>query len=159
MRRKPVHLAAAIAESLRFFAIAFLAYSVGALGTASVSSLLRYAAAPQVLFALGFFFLWLEPERCASYRPLLIVGKAAGLLCYLPLGSALAVDPAARGISLGRPALGLGLALLIAAADMLSLTVLFLTKAPEPSGPGTGPAAEPPKPAGQGPDEIERVEA
>ena len=55
MRRKAVHLMAAIVESLRFLALAFLAFDLGLLNP-SVSSLIRYAAAPQLLFAAGFFF-------------------------------------------------------------------------------------------------------
>lgn len=158
MRRKPVHLIAAIAESLRFFAIAFLAYSIGALGSASVSGLLRYAAAPQILFAAGFFFLWLDPTRYRAYRPLLLLGKAAGLVCFLPMGAAVAADPASRGLSLGVPALGIDLVLLIAIVDILSLSVLILArdeKAPSDAAPDETKA---PKTAGQSPDEIEKVE-
>jgi hypothetical protein len=159
MRRKAVHLIAAIAESLRFFAIAFLAYSIGALGSSSVSSMLRYAAAPQILFAAGFFFLWLDPARYGSYRPLLLLGKAASLVCFLPLGAAVAADPASRGISLGVPALGFWLALLIAMVDILSLSVLLLAKNEDASiGQPVPSEASRPKPAGQSPDEIERVE-
>jgi hypothetical protein len=156
MRRKAVHLFAAIAESLRFLAIAFLAYSVGALFDSSVSSLLRYAAAPQLLFAAGFFFLWLDPERYATYRPLLMVGKAASALCFLPLAGSIVQDPAAIGVSLGVRGLGLGLALFIALVDLASLLVLGLVKAQNTldRAAGQGPAMP-----GQGPDDIESVEA
>jgi hypothetical protein len=159
MRRKPVHLIAAIAESLRFFAIAFLAYSMGALGSSSVSSILRYAAAPQILFAAGFFFLWLDPARYGPYRPLLLLGKTASLVCFLPMGATVAADPASRGNSLGISALGFWLALLIAMVDILSLSVLLLTRNEDASvGPAALSEAKAPKPAGQSPDEIERVE-
>lgn len=155
MRRKPVHLIAAIAESFRFFAVAFLAYSIGALGSASVSSVLRYAAAPQILFAVGFFFLWLDPLRYGSYRPLLLVGKAASLVCFLPMGATVLADPAARGISLGQPALGFGMILFIAIVDLLDLSILLLAKEEAPSSLEGGKPSEP----GQGPGDIERVEA
>jgi hypothetical protein len=159
MRRKPVHLIAAIVESFRFFAIAFLAYSIGATGSASVSGLLRYAAAPQILFAAGFFFLWLDPTRYRAYRPLLLLGKAACLVCFLPMGVAVAADPASRGLSLGVPALGFGLAFLIAIVDILSLSVLILVRNESaPTGPAAPSEAEAPKSVGQSPDEIERVE-
>jgi hypothetical protein len=159
MRRKPVHLIAAIAESFRFFAIAFLAYSIGALGSASVSGILRYSAAPQILFAVGFFFLWLDPARYIAYRPLLLLGKAACLICFLPMGTAVAADPTSRGLSLGVPALGFGLAFLIAIIDILSLSVLILVRDERATaGPAAPCEAKAPKPAGQSPDEIERVE-
>lgn len=159
MRRKAVHLFAAIAESLRFFAIAFLAFSVGALFDPSVSSLLRYAAAPQILFAVGFFFLWLDRGRYASYRPLLAIGKLASAACYVPLASALVRDPWASAASFGIRGFGLSLALLIAAVDIASLSVLFLSR--EESRPDGLAGAEPsgPKIPGQGPGDIERVEA
>ena len=163
MKRKAVHLTAAIAESFRFIAVVFLAFSVGALRDASVSNLLRYAAAPQLLFAVGFFFLWLDPERYRAYRPLLAIGKAASLACALPLAVAVARDPQALSATLGIPRLGLLLASFISIVDIASLAVLFATREPAP--PRTAKAIEPaaavpagPGPAGQGPADIERVE-
>jgi hypothetical protein len=162
MRRKAVHLFAAIAESLRFFAIAFLAFSVGALLDPSVSSLLRYAAVPQLLFAAGFFFLWLDPIRYAAYRPLLLIGKIASACCFPPLAAAIAQDPAAIGSSLGVGGLGLLLTLFIALVDIADLSILILVKglASLPGGEGAPKSA--PKDEthpGQGPEDIERVEA
>jgi len=145
---------AAIAESLRFLAVVFLAFDLGALLSPSVSSLLRYAAAPQLLFAAGFFFLWLDPRRYGAYRPLLIIGKAASAVCFLPLAAALVRDPNAAAIAFGLPYIGLGLAFLIAVVDIASLSVLVLARG----------AIEPPlasavkASSGQGPDDIERVE-
>lgn len=155
MRRKAVHLIAAIAESLRFLAVLFLAFDLGALLDPSVSTLLRYAAAPQLLFAAGFFFLWLDPHRYGSYKPLLLTGKAASLACLLPLAASLAGDPAAAATAFGIPRMGIALALLIALADLGSLAVLILTKAV-----AEAPAAIPasPRGPGQGPEDIERVE-
>ncbi len=150
MRRKAVHLMAAIAESIRFLAIVFLAFDLGALQSASVSGLLRYAAAPQLLFAAGFFFLWLDPERYGSYRPLLTIGKLASLVCCFPLAVALVREPKAAGISLGIPLLGLFLTSYLVLDDIASLAVLFLAR--------QLPAARGSSSPGQGPEDIERVE-
>lgn len=151
MRRKPIHLCAAITEAIRFFALAFLAYAIGSLGSASVEGILRYAAVPQILFAAGFFFLWFDPLRYSAYRSLLLLGKIASILCLLPLAASVAGDPGARGLSLGKPALGLSMALLISALDLFALAVLFLAK-PQIQ------AADGSKPIGQSPEDIERIE-
>jgi hypothetical protein len=153
MRRKAVHLIAAIAESLRFIAVVFLAFSVGALMDTSVSGLLRYAAAPQLLFAAGFFFMWLDPARYSSYRPLLAVGKVALVVCFLPLAASLLRDPNAVGATFGIPFLGVYLAFLVAATDIASLCVLAVGGSPSDR-------KAPPAPAdiGQSPEDIERVE-
>jgi hypothetical protein len=162
MRRKAVHLIAAIAESLRFLSVVFLAFDVGALLNPSVSSLLRYAAAPQLLFAAGFFFLWLDQRRYAAYRPLLLIGKAASLLSFLPLAPALMRDPQASASSFGLPYMGLVFALFMLLVDLGNLAVLVLLRqAADPpaqalgQGPGQGPSQGP----GQGPDDIEQVES
>jgi hypothetical protein len=151
MRRKAVHLVAAIAESLRFVAVLFLAYDLGALLNPTVSSLIRYAAAPQLLFAAGFFFLWLDPPRYRSYRPLLAIGKAASAACFLPLAAALARDPKAAAIAFGLPFMGMALAFFIAAVDIACLSVLILLRPDAEFGAG------PPAP-GQAPGDIERAE-
>jgi hypothetical protein len=152
MRRKAVHLIAAIAESVRFLAVLFLAFDLGALFDSSVSSLVRYAAAPQLLFAAGFFFLWLDPPRYSPYRPLLIIGKLASVVCLVGLAADLLRDPTAI------PA-ALGLAFIVGAVDILSLSVLILAK-PEGAALQRPPAADQgPSAPGQGPDEIEQVEA
>jgi hypothetical protein len=168
MRSKAVHIVAAIAESLRFFAVVFLAFSVGALLDPSVSSLLRYAAAPQLLFAAGFFFMWLDPARYSPYRPLLIIGKAASAICFLPLAAALVGSEAAKGATFGLPRLGLELAFFLAAVDVMSLCVLVLGHPvsdgvrpasgegrPGQAGSGAFPSGAP---VGQSPEDIERVE-
>jgi hypothetical protein len=145
MRRKAVHLMAAIVESLRFIAIAFLAFDLGLLLNPSVSSLLRYAAAPQLLFAAGFFFLWLDPSRYGSYRPLLLIGKVASVACLLPLARSVAIAPGAA--SFGLPFLAIALIFFIGAVDIASISILALAK---PEQPHSVP--------GQGVDDIERVE-
>jgi hypothetical protein len=156
MQRKPLFLAAAVAETLRFLGFVFLAFDLGALLKPSVSSLVRYGAAPQLLFAAGFFFLWLDPLRYAPYRPLLLVGKAANLLCLLPLAATLLGDPGPA--SLGLPFLGRAMGLLIALVDAGSLLVLILVRAVPPSvgSPLQGPSGS--SSPGQGPEDIERVE-
>jgi hypothetical protein len=153
MRRKAVHLIAAIAELFRFLAVVFIAFNVGALFDASVSSLLRYAAAPQLLFAAGFFFLWLDPPRYGSYRPLLLIGKAACAVCFLPLAAALARDPNTAKATFGIPYLGLALAFFIAAVDIASLSLLVLVRSAEEALRPVQPVQPSP-----GPDEIEQVE-
>lgn len=170
MRRTAVHLVAAIAETLRFFAIVFLAFDVGALDEPGVSALLRYAAAPQLLFAAGFFFMWLDRPRYGEYRPLLLVGKAACAICLVPLAWAVARDPWAALPAFGLRDAGILLAFLVAAVDVFSLTVLILSpKALGPelasrqeSGRAAAPAPvaapEPGPAARQGPADIERVE-
>ena len=153
-------MVAAIAESLRFFAVAFLASSVGALSNTSVSNLLRYAAVPQLLFPAGFFFLWLDPPRYSSYRPLLTVGKTASVVCLIPLAAALVRDPNAMGVNFGIPAIGLGLTFVIAAIDIASLSILLLVGIPaEPSDKG-GPGQPPSKSnvSEEAPGNIEQVE-
>ena len=130
MRHKAVHLLAAIAESLRFLAIVFLAFDVGGLLSTSVASLLRYAAAPQLLFAAGFFFLWLDPTRYGAYRPLLLIGKAACLVCFFPLATALVREPRALATAFGLPYMGIALAFFIAAVDIGSLSALILVARP-----------------------------
>jgi hypothetical protein len=155
MRGKGVHIFAAIAESLRFVAVVFLAFSLGALLDPSVSSLLRYAAAPQLLFAAGFFFMWLDPARYSSFRPLLAIGKAASAACFLPLAAALVGDPAAMGPTFGISYLGVSLAFFLAVVDVTSLCILALG-GPAKAGEGLPPPATPP--VGQSPEDIERIE-
>ena len=153
MRRKAVHIVTAIAEAVRFLAVMFLAFDVGALFSASASSLIRYAAVPQLLFAAGFFFMWLDPPRYSAYRPLLAIGKAAGVVCFLPLAGAVMRDPNATGSTFGIAFLGIYLAFFIAAVDIASLCVLALG-----SGPSAQNAPKLPASVGQSPDDIEQVE-
>jgi hypothetical protein len=87
MQRKPLFLAAAVAELTRFVALAFLAGALGAFRKGEgLSPLYRYLAVPQLLFAAAFFFLWLDRERYEAYRPLTLVGKGVSILAFIPLG-------------------------------------------------------------------------
>jgi hypothetical protein len=129
-----------------------LASNVGALTSPSVSSLLRYAAAPQLLFAAGFFFLWLDAPRYREYRPLLLIGKAACVVCLFPLAVSLVGDPKTVALAFGLPFMGIALAFFVAMVDIASLAVLVGVKLPER--PAEAPSASP----GQTQDEIEKVE-
>ncbi len=145
---------AAIAESLRFLAIVFLAFDIGGLLGPSVTGIVRYAAAPQLLFAAGFFFLWLDPKQYVSFRPLLTIGKLASLVCLLPLALALAQDPKTAYLAFGVPRFGAIIAVFIAVVDLGSLSVLLFSRPlPDKATGGSGPSIP-----GQGPEDIERVE-
>jgi hypothetical protein len=131
MKRKAVHIAAAAAELVRFFALMFLAESLGALRSQSgADRIFRYAAAPQLLFPAGFFFLWLDPDRYAAYRPLLAAGKGVGMGALVPLAFlavALLRSDTTEALS---PSLSLGLLAAIGAIDAFSLAVLLALKQP-----------------------------
>lgn len=88
MRRSFITLLGAGGELVRYFGLIALARAFlgGAEGKTSLS-LLQFAASPHLLFAGGFFFLWLDPRRYDAFRPLLAAGKA---LCFLTLGTLLA---------------------------------------------------------------------
>lgn len=85
MRRSIITLLGAGGELIRFFGITALARAFlgGGAGKTSLA-LLQFAASPHLLFAGGFFFLWLDPRRYDAFRPLLAAGKA---LCVLTLGT------------------------------------------------------------------------
>ncbi len=81
MRRSIITLLGAGGEVVRFFGLVALsrAFLGGAAGRTSLA-LLQFAASPHLLFAGGFFFLWLDPRRYDAFRPLLAAGKALGVL-------------------------------------------------------------------------------
>jgi hypothetical protein len=142
MKRKALFLVAAIAEFARFIALMLLASSLGAIGgEGGAPRLLRYASAPQLLFAAGFFFLWLDYARYGSYRPLLGIGKLVALAALLPLAIEAyfaMVEPMA---SLGEPRSALLLTLFIAAVDIGSLAALGLGGEARAAGAVAGEAA------------------
>lgn len=174
MQRKPRFLLAALAEPIRFLGLAFLAGALGALrgGTPS-GALFRYAAAPQLLFAAAFFFLWYDGERYAAYRPLAIVGKLLGLAA-LPVLLPGLLRAASEGPA--DPRLVAVPAVLVLLLDLLGLAALLLPAAKAPGsggrapgssgapgdGSGGGPSADNAPRADnvpRGPEDIERVEA
>ena len=88
MRRSIITLLGAGGELVRFFGLTALARAfLGRAAGKSTLALLQFVAAPQLLFAGGFFFLWLDPRRYGAFRPLLAGGKA---LCVLTLATLLA---------------------------------------------------------------------
>ncbi len=135
MRKKKRFLAASIVELLRYFIIDALVPAVGLdasgkLGTA----LLRYAVLPQLLFAAGFFFLWLDGERYARFRTLLLVGKAGLILpgAFLALSIYLGSRSGSGGFMIPQAALGAVSAL--AFADLYGLACLLLPGNPSENG-------------------------
>ena len=149
MKRRPIHLAAVIAEILRFFALIMLAQSLGLFrGASGAARLMRYAAAPQLLFPAAFFFLWLDRERYKAYRPLLILGKIVSLAALLSVavlvGDFLRAEPDMMP-NPGAAILYLGILVIV---DLGALAVLALGGAEPERSPAPG----------QGPGDIEKVE-
>ncbi len=88
MRRSFITLLGAAGEAVRYFGLIALARAfLGGASGKTTLALLQFAASPHLLFAGGFFFLWLDPRRYDAFRPLLAAGKA---LCFLTLGTLLA---------------------------------------------------------------------
>ena len=118
--------------------------------------LLRYAAAPQLIFAAGFFFLWFDRERYKAYRPLLMLGKIVSLAALLPVavlvGDYLRAEPGLMS-SPGAAMPYLGVLVLV---DLGALAILLLSGESAGTGGPREPAC-PPEP-GQGPADIEKVE-
>jgi hypothetical protein len=119
MRRSPFYFAFAGLELARYFV---LVNAVGyfAATTPSASQALRIVSAPNVLPALAFLFLGLDPKRYEAYKPLIIVGKLAALfsgIIALPglLGGGAASSPFATYSILG-----------VAVWDAVSATLLAL---------------------------------
>jgi len=164
MRKNPLYLLLAILEIVRFSVLALLAMSLGVFSMpAAVLSLWRYAAAPQLLFALALFFMWFDYDRYGVYRPLVLGGQIVLLLVLLPLAAAL-ISP---GLAGPRQYIYLGI---LALLDLL-LVVLLAQKPrsgqsgagqagqessmdPAPSGSADKPGASGPR----GPEDIEKVE-
>jgi hypothetical protein len=169
MQRKPLYLAAAIAELARFFALSLLAGALGAMGSpaspiageAGLSQFYRYATAPQLLFVVAFFFLWYDFGRYRAFRPLLILGKAISLLDFLPFS--IYLIRSAFDLPLAGSA-GPAAAICAFAVDLGSLLVLCLAKLPlaaaddEPEGKAGAAAAEKSITGPRDPSEIEEVE-
>lgn len=76
MRRNPLFFACASLELARYFTLVTV---VEPFMTTSTPQLIRLVAAPNILFAVAFFFLGMDAKAYASYRPLLLVGKAMAL--------------------------------------------------------------------------------
>jgi hypothetical protein len=171
MKRKIPHLVASITELVRFFALMLLAGNLGMVaGDGGASRLFRYVAAPQLLFAVGFFFLWLDFGRYGSYRPLLAVGKVAALVAFVPFFGFIVFSLAEPAMGVGDSRAALLESLFIVLTDLGSLAVLGLCRGAEtvvssrtavqdsaaavPAGQGPSASLHP----GQGPGDIERIE-
>jgi len=155
MKRKAVFLAASASELARFALVAFVAFDAGIAAGGAAGDAFRYAVSAQLLFAIGFFFLWLDRPRYSQYVPLLIAGKAMNL--------ALVAAAALEGLLAGRPTmlsagegpLGLLPACAVVAADLFGLAVLLSTRAATGGGDRGGAR----RAADAGASDIERVEA
>lgn len=77
MKRTPSLFAFAGLELARIFALARILAPFASSGEAG--RLFGLAAAPNALFAFGFFFLGLDAARYSAYAPLLLAGKAVSL--------------------------------------------------------------------------------
>jgi hypothetical protein len=136
MKRKIPYLAASCAELARFVMLMILARDFGAIdGAGGFPRLVRYAAAPQLLFAAGFFFLWLDAPRYRQYRPLLAVGKLAGLISLAPLAGEILYARFEHSAQMRDPRAAFVHVLFLAAVDIGSLAIALLCAMPEASAP------------------------
>lgn len=155
MKRGPLFLAAALVEVLRFFVLMIFAAALGLLTQHQlIPYFLRYLAVGQLLFAAAYFFLWLDGERYAVYRPLALAGKAVSLLAFSPLLIALLGSGGGEGYLLAGGTARYAAAFL-PLADLLGILLLALYRRP-----GAPAADKPPLELAQrGPEDIERVES
>jgi hypothetical protein len=161
MRRGFLFLVAAFIEVLRFFSLMLFAEAIGFIDSGSLTpSLLRYVAVPQLLFAVVFFFLWLDGQRYTAFRPLALLGKAISLVAFVPLLLAFFGSIRSEGF-IPLPNFALGSAFYIVAADIFGMLVLALYRralihgAPSSGSARSGDGDSPM----QGPEDIEKVEA
>lgn len=87
------------------------------------TQILRFTAAPNLMFGAAFFFLAKDPVRYGSYRPLVLVGKAAAVFAALvaaPRLMGIGGEPMQPGV----PVL-IGLALVVLWDIMAALVLLF----------------------------------
>lgn len=162
MKRKIPYIAASLAELARFFALMLLSSNLGMIADDGGSSrLFRYVAVPQLLFAVGFFFLWLDFGRYGQYRPLLSVGKVAALAAFVPFATFIVFSLSEPMMGVGDSRAALLESLFIALTDAGSLAVLGLCRGPEAAVASSRTADQDSAasvPAGQGPGDIERIE-
>ena len=78
-RLSPFHAFAGF-EILRYFT---LAWALGELFSRFPPQILRFVAAPNLMFGVAFLFLAMDPVRYEVYRPLLLVGKAVAVFAAL----------------------------------------------------------------------------
>jgi hypothetical protein len=111
-------------EILRYFALAWV---LEELLTGHPPQVLRFMAAPNLMFGAAFFFLAMDPLRYGSYRPLVLVGKAASVF------SALVATPLLFGI--GGEMLQVDVSVLVGLAlvalwDIMTVLVLLFRRFP-----------------------------
>jgi hypothetical protein len=162
MKRGPLFLAAALVEVLRFFILMTFAAALGLLAQRPlIPSFIRYAAIGQLLFVVAFFFLWLDLDRYAAYRPLALTGKILSLAAFLPVSFGLIGAMGSEGfVPAGRGAANA--AIVLPLVDLLGILILALyRRQPQGSSPIASPAGGSlvsPSAAQRGPDDIEKVE-
>ncbi|MDA8409112.1 MAG: hypothetical protein M0001_01820 [Treponema sp.] len=158
MKRGPLFLAAALFEVLRFFILMIFAAALGLLSPRPfIPSFIRYIAVGQLLFVAALFFLWLDGERYAVYRPLALTGKALSLAAFIPLALGLAGALGGEGfIPAGGQAAGAAVLLLL--VDIFGILVLALYRRPAPATTGGATREGASSAAQRGPDDIEKVE-
>ncbi|MBU0927654.1 MAG: hypothetical protein KKA67_07885 [Spirochaetes bacterium] len=140
MRRTYRYFALAGVELARYFAIVYAAGPFIAVLT-SGTQVIRLVAAPNVVFAVAFFFLGVDRERYAAYRPLIVVCKAVALF------SSVIALPRLFGLGGSEPSKPAAYAVLaIAAWDAISAAIVLLSR------------EEPPVARGLADGEPERVE-
>jgi len=159
MKRGPLFLAAALFEVLRFFILMTFAAALGLLAQRPlIPSFIRYVAIGQLLFVAAYFFLWLDGDRYAVYRPLVLTGKILSLAAFAPLALGLAGAMGSEGfIPAGKSAANAGIFLPL--VDLLGILVLALYHRPNlAASEAAPPSSGAPSAAQRGPDDIEKVE-
>lgn len=134
MRRSFISLVGAGGELVRFLGLAALSSAfLGNSGNSGALSLFRFASSPQLLFALGFFFLWYRPERYGIYRPLLAAGKILCVLTLAPLIARFALSFRENAFFAGNPSVVMTsmLAFLLWDAAATVALIVSLRKFPE----------------------------
>ena len=124
MKRLSSFYAFAGFEILRYFT---LAWALGELLPRFPPQILRFVAAPNLMFGVAFFFLAMDPVRYGVYRPLILVGKAVAVFAALVAAPRLAgLDGEMMRVSLSVLS---GLALVVL-WDVSSALVLLLRRFP-----------------------------
>lgn len=124
MKRLSPFYAFAGFEILRYFT---LAWALGELMSRFPPQILRFVAAPNLIFGVAFFFLAMDPVRYGVYRPLILVGKAVSVFAALVAAPRLAgLDGELMRVSLSVLS---GLALVVL-WDVSSALVLLLRRFP-----------------------------
>ena len=140
MRRTYLFFALAGLELARYLLLAFAAQPFAA-ALPAAQQMLRLVAAPNLLFAVGFFFIGIDARRYGGYRPLLVVGKAVSLFSALIALPRLFGGDSVSGYALARA--------VVPAIALLDASVIAVLLAWHPEKPA---AAEPAQP------EPERIE-